>query len=190
MSEPHKDGRCSLAEVGFCYSDTYFSEQPISSAIYLKIVAMLSSNGFLVALTYGPGVDWYGNIKAVESCMILRCGCKYDIEKFKGQTGEESLNGIMTDGLDQLRNFAGNSSPNLLDKSGMNNLGLLRESKEALEQEEILLLRATSLQESVYQWLRLQSAFEWQLQQTATLFEQDRRNAMIELQNRLRRLID
>jgi tRNA A22 N-methylase len=72
----------------------------------------------------------------------------------------------------------------------MDNLSVLQESKEALEREETLLLCATSLQESVRQWLRLQSAFEWQLQQTATLFEQDRRNAMIELQARLRRLID
>jgi hypothetical protein len=47
----------------------------------------------------------------------------------------------------------------------------------------------TSLQESVSQWMRLQIAFEWQLQQTAILFEQDRRTALAELQARLLRLV-
>jgi hypothetical protein len=53
-----------------------------------------------------------------------------------------------------------------------------------------LSLRAVPVQDSIHQWLQLQSAFEWQLQQTASLFEQDRRAAMVELQARLLRLIE
>jgi hypothetical protein len=47
-----------------------------------------------------------------------------------------------------------------------------------------------TLEESIGQWAQLQRAFEWQLQQTARLFEQDRRAALAELQTRLHRLIE
>jgi hypothetical protein len=69
-------------------------------------------------------------------------------------------------------------------------LSALRDSGDPFHNEALLLLRATSIQESIRQWLRLQSAFEWQLQQTATLFESDRRKALAGLQARLRLLVD
>ena len=47
-----------------------------------------------------------------------------------------------------------------------------------------------TVDESLHLWARMQAAFEWQLQQTASLFGPDRRNALIELQARLRRLVD
>ena len=56
--------------------------------------------------------------------------------------------------------------------------------------ESIRQLRATTVQESLNQWLVLQSAFEWQLQKTKQLFENDRRQALVQLQARLHRLIE
>jgi hypothetical protein len=40
------------------------------------------------------------------------------------------------------------------------------------------------------EWLQLQKAFEWQLQQTEELFSKQRRNALAELQARLHRLVE
>jgi hypothetical protein len=70
------------------------------------------------------------------------------------------------------------------------NLSDLRENAGGLQHEESLLLQVTSIQESLRQWVNLQSAFEWQLQQTAKFFERDRRDALAELQARLHLLID
>lgn len=72
----------------------------------------------------------------------------------------------------------------------MGNLSDLRENAGGLQHEESLLLQVTSIQESLRQWVNLQSAFEWQLQQTAKFFERDRRDALAELQARLHLLID
>ena len=72
----------------------------------------------------------------------------------------------------------------------MHNLKILREGWDSIYSEEIRLLRAMTVQEIMHHWLRLQQAFEWQLQQTAELFESERRAAMVELQARLRRLVD
>lgn len=72
----------------------------------------------------------------------------------------------------------------------MFNLSSLRERWDSAGKEESLLLRATTIEESIDQWVELQKAFEWQLQQTAALFEQDRRAALVELQARLQRLAD
>jgi hypothetical protein len=54
--------------------------------------------------------------------------------------------------------------------------------------EDACLPQVTTVQESMRQWINLQMSFEWQLQQTAALFERDRWAALIELQARLRRL--
>ncbi len=72
----------------------------------------------------------------------------------------------------------------------MRNLSELRKKGDALQIEETLQLRATSIQESIHQWLCLQSAFEWQLQQTSPLFEQDRWTALAGLQARLQLLVN
>ena len=70
----------------------------------------------------------------------------------------------------------------------MHNLDRLRKERGLLNEKEISLPQAISIQESLRQWVELQTAFEWQLQQTAELFGRDRWVALTELQARLRRL--
>jgi hypothetical protein len=70
----------------------------------------------------------------------------------------------------------------------MNNLPSLREGWDSIQQEETRLLRTMTIQESIEQWLVLQAAFEWQLEQSAHIFAKDRHNSLIELQNRLQQL--
>lgn len=72
----------------------------------------------------------------------------------------------------------------------MRELAALREGWDEIEKIETQLLRAMSVQESLAHWLRLQNTFEHQLQQTAGLFAPARREALIELQNRLHRLAE
>jgi len=67
----------------------------------------------------------------------------------------------------------------------MRELRALREGWNSLEAEEARLLRRTSLQESVRQWLMLQRTFEIQLQNTAALFAPERQVALAQLQSRL-----
>jgi hypothetical protein len=64
------------------------------------------------------------------------------------------------------------------------------EIPDELYDEETRLLRSMTVNESVKLWLKMQAAFEWQLQQSAPWFEADHRNALIELQAKLRRLVD
>ncbi len=71
----------------------------------------------------------------------------------------------------------------------MSNLNILRENWDSAQKEEKRLLRTMTVQESLEQWLQLQRAFEWQLQQTAGIFESDRRAALVDLQKRLQRLV-
>ncbi len=72
----------------------------------------------------------------------------------------------------------------------MRELATLREGWDEVEKIETQLLRAMSVQESLAHWLRLQEAFEYQLQQTAELFAPARRKALAELQARLHRLAE
>jgi len=72
----------------------------------------------------------------------------------------------------------------------MRELAALREGWDEVEKVETELLRAMSVQESLAHWLRLQQAFEYQLQQTAELFAPARREALAELQDRLYRLAE
>ena len=72
----------------------------------------------------------------------------------------------------------------------MRNLSVLRDDRDLFYGEETRLLRALTIQEGLKQWLELQTAFEGQLQQTATLFEQDRWNSLADLQARLGRLVE
>ena len=71
----------------------------------------------------------------------------------------------------------------------MPDLTILREGWDLIEQEELRLLRAMTIQESLDHWLQLQRAFEWQLTNTADLFEGQRHTALVELQSRLYRLV-
>jgi hypothetical protein len=72
----------------------------------------------------------------------------------------------------------------------MSDLNSLREGWDLIQKEKARILRAMTLQESLNQWLQLQRAFEWQLQQTARFFESERRAALVELQNRLQCLVE
>jgi deazaflavin-dependent oxidoreductase (nitroreductase family) len=44
------------------------------------IVVMPITSGFMVALTYGPEVDWYQNVLAAGRCEILWHGKRYTID--------------------------------------------------------------------------------------------------------------
>ena len=72
----------------------------------------------------------------------------------------------------------------------MADLSTLRDGWDMLEDEETRLLRSLTVQESLSQLQRLQLAFEFQIQQTEALFGSERREALVELQSRLRRLIE
>jgi hypothetical protein len=72
----------------------------------------------------------------------------------------------------------------------MQDLTALRQESDAHEEEMILRLRATTIQESVRQWVQLQEAFEPQLQATAHLFAEERRQALADLQAKLYRLVE
>lgn len=72
----------------------------------------------------------------------------------------------------------------------MDNLHRLRDRDETYYSVETQLLRAMSVIESLQTWAKLQYAFEWQLQQTAALFEQDHRDSLAEFQERLHKLIE
>ncbi len=67
-------------------------------------------------------------------------------------------------------------------------LSTLRKNFKDLYEEESHLLNEMSIQESLQIWIELQNAFESQLQQTAPLFEEERRRHLIELQARLAKL--
>jgi len=66
--------------------------------------------------------------------------------------------------------------------------GELRITQDPEELEKLLPLRELTPQESAHQWWVLQQAFEGQLRETEALFAGDRREALIELQRRLKQL--
>ncbi len=72
----------------------------------------------------------------------------------------------------------------------MRDLRTLREGWDTFEADEIRLLRQLTIHESVRQWLALQRAFEPQLQETEALFGPARREALAQLQARLRRFAE
>ena len=72
----------------------------------------------------------------------------------------------------------------------MRDLRALREGWENVAAEETRLLRDLTIEESARQLLRLQEAFEPQLQATAHLFAPQRWAALAELQARLQRLAE
>jgi hypothetical protein len=67
-------------------------------------------------------------------------------------------------------------------------LKILRNEWDSQDEGEACLFEASTIQERLEKWVGIQTAFEWQLQQTATLFGQDRWSALIELQARLQHL--
>ena len=59
---------------------------------------------------------------------------------------------------------------------------------ESIQEQETYLLNVMTIQDSIQQYQEMQSTFEWQMQQTAGLFEVNHRRALIELQARLHQL--
>jgi hypothetical protein len=59
------------------------------------------------------------------------------------------------------------------------------EDLEFIQDQEMRLLRSMTILESIQQYQELQAAFEWQMQQTAGLFEANHWQALTELQDRL-----
>jgi deazaflavin-dependent oxidoreductase (nitroreductase family) len=55
------------------------------------VTAVQTSAGFVVALTYGPDVDWYRNIKAAGRCKVLWRRRVYVIDKIESLTIESAL---------------------------------------------------------------------------------------------------
>jgi len=47
--------------------------------------------GFVAELTYGPGVDWYRNIKAAGHCQLLREGHLFDIDSIRSIDESDGL---------------------------------------------------------------------------------------------------
>lgn len=63
-----------------------------SGAAYrTPVIVMPAQDGFVFALTYGPGVDWYRNILAAGSCMLRWRGKTYRLEKPETLPAEEAL---------------------------------------------------------------------------------------------------
>jgi deazaflavin-dependent oxidoreductase (nitroreductase family) len=51
------------------------------TAYETPIMVERAGDGFLIALTYGPGVDWYRNVLAAGHCTLLWHGRKYALSK-------------------------------------------------------------------------------------------------------------
>lgn len=47
------------------------------------IIAIPKGSDFIIALTYGPEVDWYQNIRAAGQCAIVWHGRTYEIDKIE-----------------------------------------------------------------------------------------------------------
>jgi deazaflavin-dependent oxidoreductase (nitroreductase family) len=55
------------------------SGKPYETPIIVAPVA----DGFVIELTYGPGVDWYKNVRAAGGCVLVRHGRAYTIERLE-----------------------------------------------------------------------------------------------------------
>ncbi len=72
----------------------------------------------------------------------------------------------------------------------MDKLRTVREQAEEQYIAEAQLLQTMTAVESLNIWAKLQQAFEWQLEQTAYLFETSHHKSLIDLQARLNKLIE
>lgn len=55
------------------------------------IMAFPIENGFMVALTYGPEVDWYKNVQAAGGCTLVFHGKDYVINHLEPMQPETAL---------------------------------------------------------------------------------------------------
>ncbi len=81
------------------------------------IIAFPTTEGFVIALTYGPEVDWYRNIRAAGRCRIQWHGKVYEINKIEpleAKTALTYLPGLFQTvlGLVGLRDYIKVVSPN------------------------------------------------------------------------------
>ncbi len=55
------------------------------------IIAIPAADGFVIALTYGPEVDWFKNISAAGKCGILRHKQQYAVSSIQPLSVPEAL---------------------------------------------------------------------------------------------------
>jgi deazaflavin-dependent oxidoreductase (nitroreductase family) len=55
------------------------------------LIVQPTADGFVLALTYGPEVDWYRNIVAAGNCRIRRHGKDYAIDKIEPMDKDTGL---------------------------------------------------------------------------------------------------
>jgi hypothetical protein len=73
-------------------------------------------------------------------------------------------------------------------KKALDSITIPSQDWESYQKHETNLLRGLTIREGIQQYQEMRSAFEWQMQQTANLFEENHRRALIELQARLHQL--
>ncbi len=62
-----------------------------AKAYETPIIAEPLGNGFVIALTYGSGVDWYRNVLAAGQCALLWHGNVYTLNKPEPMDPEKAL---------------------------------------------------------------------------------------------------
>jgi hypothetical protein len=76
----------------------------------------------------------------------------------------------------------------MVKKKTLDSIRIQSEDWEYYHEHETYLLSGMTIRESIQEYQEMQSTFEWQMQQTANLFEENHRQALIELQTRLHQL--
>jgi deazaflavin-dependent oxidoreductase (nitroreductase family) len=54
--------------------------------------------GFMIELTYGPGVDWYRNIVAAGGCVVVHRGVEYPVDRIEARSaaaGRAAYTGLL-----------------------------------------------------------------------------------------------
>ena len=57
-----------------------------------------AGDGFMIELTYGPGVDWYRNIVAAGGCVIVHAGVEYRSDRIEPRSaadGRAAFTGLL-----------------------------------------------------------------------------------------------
>jgi hypothetical protein len=72
----------------------------------------------------------------------------------------------------------------------MDSMRSLRHRSEGYNRVEMQLRQDMTVRESLHTWAKLQNAYAWQLEQTASLYEQAHRENLVGLQARIHKLIE
>jgi hypothetical protein len=75
------------------------------------------------------------------------------------------------------------------EKKALDSIIIPSQDWESYQEHETNLLRGLTIREGIQQYQELHATFERQMQQTASLFEENHWQALIELQARLHRLV-